>query len=243
MRLGVLALVLLWGCEATAETPIAVADVLDGAVLVLEGGKLARLGGLLVPGGDEPGAEAALFGVKELAVGRLATVVAETGSPDRHGRTVAQVTRSDGLWLQGEMLRRGLARVWTPPDEGSRAAEMLAVEAEARAAGRGLWNERAWRIRGTTPGPLLKEGGTFQIIEGRVLKAARVKGTVYLNFDDTWRTDFTAILDKAAQKRFREAKVDPLKTQGRLVRVRGWLVRRDGPAIEVSSPDQIEIVE
>ncbi len=35
---------------------------------------------------------------------------------------------------------------------------------------------------------------------------------------------------------------DPLVLEGALVRIRGWVDERDGPRIEVTHPEQIEVV-
>ena len=52
----------------------------------------------------------------------------------RHGRLHAHLYLADGTWLQGEMLSRGLARVYTFDDSRSLVPEMLARERAARAA-------------------------------------------------------------------------------------------------------------
>ena len=42
---------------------------------------------------------------------------------------------------------------------------------------------------------------------------------------------------------FRRAGVDPTSLEGRRVRVRGWLQSLNGPMIEVTHPEQIEVLE
>ena len=85
--------------------------------------------------------------------------------------------------------------------------------------------------------------GTFQLIEGRVLDAAKVKGTVYLNFGADWRTDFTISIPREALKLFEVDGVDPLSLIGESVRVRGWLIKRNGPMIRAKHPKQIELLD
>ena len=41
---------------------------------------------------------------------------------------------------------------------------------------------------------------------------------------------------------FERAGLDPLRLEGALVRVRGWVDERDGPRIEVTHPEQIEVL-
>ena len=81
------------------------------------------------------------------------------------------------------------------------------------------------------------------MIEGRVLDAAKVKGTVYLNFGENWRSDFTITIENRARRTFIKSKLDPLSLEGRRIRVRGWLKRRNGPGIKATHPEQIEVIE
>ena len=54
---------------------------------------------------------------------------------DRHGYALAQVYVVKGgerIWLQGELVAKGLARVYSFPDNHACVSELLAREAEAR---------------------------------------------------------------------------------------------------------------
>ena len=164
---------------------------------------------------------------------------------DRHGRLLAHLHVEDkvggkGLWVQGELLRLGMARVYTFPDNRRLAAEMLSVESAARGAGRGIWAHPFYSIR--VPGEAGRFIDTFQIVEGIVLDAARVKGRVYLNFGADWRTDFTVSLSAKARRLFEKAGLDPLALKERRVRARGWIKRFNGPLIDASHPEQIEVL-
>lgn len=147
----------------------------------------------------------------------------------------------NGAWIQGALLRGGMARVYTFPDNRAVADLMYAEEKAARAAKVGIWRHPFYRIR--TPNEANKDIGTFQVVEGRILDAARVKGRVYLNFGADWRTDFTAAIGPQAAKTFRAAGFDPLILKGATVRVRGWLKRENGPMIELSHPEPLELLE
>jgi micrococcal nuclease len=50
------------------------------------------------------------------------------------------------------------------------------------------------------------------------------------------------VIDAAALKLFAETGLDPLTLDGALIRVRGWVDDRDGPRIEVTHPEQIEVL-
>src|SRR5579883_1682574 len=119
-----------------------VAAVLDGETVALEAGLKVRLTGILAPGeasGEPRGRDAALAerakeALAALASGQEVTLYYGGRRRDRYGRALAQLYRDDGLWLQGELLAAGLARVETAADNRALAAAMLAREAEARQA-------------------------------------------------------------------------------------------------------------
>jgi endonuclease YncB( thermonuclease family) len=242
---GLLALLIPVLAGAAEVRAAEVRAVEDGATLTLGDGRLVRLAGLespALPAGWKPRrwppAEQARAALTELALGRTVTLDPGEGPPDRWGRLAAQVTRADGLWLQGEMLARGWARVHTRADERQRAFEMLAREEEARAAGRGLWSERSYAIR--TPETLEHDLDSFQLVQGRILTTQSIKGRLYLNFGPDWRTDFTVVIPLRVWRTLPEAATDPATLAGRTLRVRGWVYRYNGPVIELDHPEALQ---
>lgn len=241
MRAALLAAALLAPLPAAADGCV-VGDVVDGDTFVCTDGRTVRLAGLRAPKPaawekDAAVADQARAGLARLLRGQ--TVAWETAALDRHGRLRAQATRADGLWLQGEMLRQGLAMVDTQRDCRDRAAELLAVEAEARAAGRGLWTVRRYQVQASDA----VRGGAFRIVEGRVRLAVKRDGVVYLNFGEDWRQDFTLRLGGDAVDSFTAAGLDPLSLQGRRLRMRGWVEWRNGPQMEPDHAEQVEVLD
>jgi micrococcal nuclease len=49
------------------------------------------------------------------------------------------------------------------------------------------------------------------------------------------------MIPRAAWRLFEEAGVDPLAFEGREIRVRGWIQKWNGPLIEATHPEQIEL--
>lgn len=188
------------------------------------------------PLGEE--AKAALSG---LALGQTLRLAFGGAKLDRHGRLLAHLYAPDGTWIQGEMLSRGMARVYTFADNRALAADMYARERDARAAKRGIWAARFYAVR--TPDELEKLTGTFQLVEGRVARAAVVRSRGYLNFGEDWKTDFTVEIPPSAQNLFRRAGFDVGALSGKRVRVRGWVDSFHGPMIEANHPEQIEVLE
>lgn len=185
--------------------------------------------------------------ISDLTLGEKVALSFGGSERDRYGRWLAHLHvttgRNAGMWVQGELLRQGFARVYSFSDNRAKVTEMLALEREARQARRGIWALDYYAIRNADPAILGRELGSFQLIEGRVVDAAKVKGTIYLNFGADWRTDFTVSLKHKAVRMFKQAGIDPLTLKGQSIRVRGWLSKRNGPMIKASHPEQIEILD
>jgi micrococcal nuclease len=246
-RLGLLAL-LLAGADAGAaeqppEEPVAVAEVLAGDQLRLADGRAVRLAGIRVPG--KAGGSARLAGqaqaeLSALVADRRVRLAPAVAPYDRYGRLVAQVERDDGLWLQGALLERGLAQVQTRPGETARAAPMLAMERAARAARRGLWAEAAFVAR--EPGDSLGDPGRFRIVRGRVRQVAPTERFVYLNFGADWWRDFTVRIAKPVARQLAAAGLEVASLAGRRIEIRGVVVEAGGPLIELSHPEQMQLL-
>ena len=230
-----------------------VVEVIDGDTLVLEDGRQVRLTGIQAPklalGRADfsawPLAEEARAGLAALVLGRTVFLSYGGRRVDRHGRALAQLyltpLPAPETWVQGALLERGLARVYSFADNRALVAEMLTRERAARAAGRGIWGEPFYRIR--RPEAALGDVGSFQIVEGVVREVSVIRGRVYLNYGDDWRSDFTVSLAPAVRRRFEAEGIDPAAYQGRRLRVRGWIKSFNGPRIDATHPEQIEVLE
>jgi endonuclease YncB( thermonuclease family) len=245
---GMLALA-LWPAAAAEplrwEGPVAVAEVPAGDLLRLSDGRVVRLAGIRVPAADaehagaEPLAGQARAELIRLLDGQTIRLAPADAAHDRYGRLVAHIERSDGLWLQGALLEQGLAQVQTRPGEAVRAIEMLALEQTARVAGRGLWAEPAFMPQDASA--LRDSTGRFRIVRGRVVRVAPTESHVYLNFGADWRSDFTVRVRRAElDGAFGGANLEGLA--GRLVEVRGVVLEAGGPLIELSHPEQLQVL-
>jgi micrococcal nuclease len=74
-----------------------------------------------------------------LPLGSTVRVEADRGLRDRYGRLLLYVWVPDGASLEEELLRGGYARVLLVRPNARHIAVLRAVEAQARAARRGLW--------------------------------------------------------------------------------------------------------
>lgn len=256
-----LAFCLLLTADATAAVPAELAaaleaapgaaatSVVDGDTLVLSDGREVRLVGIQAPklplgrAGFEtwPLAEEAKAYLEDLTLGRHLELGFGGRRGDRHGRVLAHLFDSDGRWIQGEMLQAGLARVYSFVDNRAVLGEMLALERAARQARRGIWADPFYAIR--TPDEAARWLGGFELVEGRILAVGHGGGRTYLNFAEDWREDFTISLDRHAADLFDARGIDLEAFEGKTVRVRGWLKSYNGPMIEVTHPEQIEVLE
>ena len=219
-------------------------------VVVLADGRAARPEGIMLPAGasdhaPEFLARQAISEMEDLAANHAVELGAAPPKEDRYGRIRAQVivhADENEIWLQREMLRRGLARVAIAPDRGECAEELYAVEGQARRDKSGLWSSPAYAIR--TPSEAEDDVGTFQIVEGKVNSVSSSGGHVFLDFTSAESAVFAATISTDDMKRFREVGVDPYAYAGERVRVRGWieLVHRL-PEIALATPAQVEIVQ
>ena len=217
-------------------------------MLVLVDGRAVHLEGILLPQGAKDHApdflaEQALSTLSDLSRGRTVSLAVNVPKEDRYGRLRAQVEfpqDTDEPWLQIAMLRRGLARVDIAPDRRECGAALYAAEAEARRNKNGIWTQTAYAIR--SPDQLVGATGTFQIVEGKVLTANMKSGRAYLDFGADWGRDFTATISPDDMPIFRDAGVDPRNYAGKTVRVRGFVDQMNGPEIELSSPDMVEVI-
>jgi endonuclease YncB( thermonuclease family) len=201
-----------------------------------------RLAGLDAP--DEALARAAL---ETQAAGRRARLAYAGQSRDRYGRALAHVYLVAGegeRWLQADLVSAGAARVLSHADNRTATAELLRLEGEARAAGRGLWADRRHAVRDTHPDGLAQDIGSVQLVEGRIVEATQLRsGRIYLNFGTDYRTDFTVMIAAADAPLFDEAGLTAAMLATRRVRVRGWIEDENGPMIRIDHPERLEVLE
>jgi micrococcal nuclease len=115
------------GPTQAATTPTALSDggqatvsaVIDGDTVMLADGRQVRLVGIQAPklpldrpeGSPWPLADSARSALAALVLDRTVRLAYGGTASDRYGRVLAQLHTADGTWVQGELLRQGLARV------------------------------------------------------------------------------------------------------------------------------------
>ncbi|MEX2617461.1 MAG: thermonuclease family protein [Alphaproteobacteria bacterium] len=226
-----------------------VVEVVDGDTLILEDGREVRLVGIQAPklplGRPNfqawPLADDARTALETLAQDKVVYLSYGGRRVDRYRRQLAHLHDLEGVWIQAELLRLGMARVYSFADNRAAVGELLAFEQEARGARRGIWRHPFYYVRDAADLAGAIDG--FHVVEGTVRAVATVRQWTYLNFGDDWRTDFTVSIGAKGRRLFPEAALTPGKLEGRRIRVRGWLQSRNGPMIEATHPEQIEFID
>ncbi len=225
-----------------------VIKVINAKSFVLENGETVRLASLQAPNiqetsgrrrpGEPLGDESRQFLAKMLRDTQVRLELLPSPR-DRKGRLIAQTYLADDTWVQGRLLAAGMAMVYPFPDSGARISDMLALEAQARKNKTGIWNNPYYAVISNTMAADYPD--RFKLVEGVVRQVAQRHGNWYLNFGEDWKKDFTAFISKEDSKYFKDINLPALK--GKLVRVRGWIYLHNGPAIDLTAPAQLEIVE
>lgn len=215
-----------------------VTRVIDGDALVLDTGQSVRLIGIEAPAPPRRNREGDVFAtesrrmLEDMALGRQVRLYYGGLTRDRYDRALAQVVTDDKLgdplWLNLEMARRGGARGRVYADTAARNAPIMAADAEARLARRGLWKKRAYTIPSATNLP--KDFTRFQIVEGVVGARAAT--------DEEGAVCELPLLGSALRLEIKVAAGEICKTPlGTKLRARGYVYRRK---MEIAHPLNVE---
>jgi micrococcal nuclease len=232
-------------CAVLYATPAAATDrfvatvegVVDGTAVELDTGDIARLSGVFVPSSVQPLAEQLILSV--LGASGRARLEPAAGPRDRYRRRLVDLFTADDRWVQGLLVERGLAMAAPTAGHGRRTGELRALERGARDGRVGIWQTRQVIDADHAAAAV----GRFALVRGEILSVGTTRNHVYLNFGSDYRTDFTLrirapeldhVLSRSA------VEVDHLV--GRLVEARGFALSAGGPLIELSHPEQIEVL-
>ena len=149
MRIGVFAAILFLSA-CSHEFSAVVITVTDGDTIVVDSRgtkRKIRLFGIDAPEYGQPFGKEAHDFTSTLSLSKSVRI--EGIETDSHGRLVARVYLNDGRYLNGEIVAAGYAwwfRKYAPRDD-----YLKNLEAQARAARKGLWNEQVpvepWNFR------------------------------------------------------------------------------------------------
>lgn len=229
---------------------VTVEQVKNAKNLITSTGEQIRIASIQAPNVEEligrkrpgePMGAQAMQAVRDLIEGKEVSVEVSTVEPtDRHGRTVALVKLDDGLLLQEALIHDGLAMAYPFPDSREHMRSWQEVEQEARQQRRGMWGHPYWQVADAAT--MSFEKPRYILVEGVVHEAKNIRGNWYVNFDQDYRKDFTGFVTKEDYQKYFDG-FDLAGLSGKRVRLRGWLYERNGPAMDITLPEQIEVLE
>ncbi len=224
-----------------------VVEIIDGDTLVLDNKITVRLVGIQSPKialsrkdfKEWPLGYEAKNALSDMVLNKEVTLYYGGRKMDRYGRVLAHLFLNDGTWIQGEMLKNGMARVYSFDDNRAIVHEMLAEENEAKEQLQGIWRLNFYEIK-----PQENSGrftNSFQLISGKVVDVATVRSNTYLNFGEDYKTDFTIVVSGRVKKMFEKKDINLANLKGKNIIVRGWLKYYNGPSINLTHPEQLVI--
>ena len=209
-----------------AGETVTVRHVLDGDTFILVGGRHVRLIGINAPelgkDGklDQPLARQARNKLSNLAEGQHVVLTYEHDRQDHFGRWLAHIRLSDGGSVEEILLREGLAWVVAIPPNVNELDKLLKAENEARAAGRGVWGESAYRSKPVESLTAMDAG--FRFIEGTIQRRAQGREVIY--FDLAPRV--ALVVPREDWKKYFAGQPD--NWVGRRIIARGWVTESKG---------------
>lgn len=239
-----------------------VVRVYAGDTLELADGSRVFLAEIDAPRGDAPYAAQAQGELEALALHRD-VLLAYGGERRWVGRpregeeapldaAIAHVfVESEGgrwFWLQHELVSRGAAFVRARPNNHARVGELMALEAQARGAERGLWHDRAYRaltasaatkLAQEADANCLRGDAPYRFIEARVTAAQVFERRASLLIENDPPFSIVAFGDAFAT--WDGVSLETL--EGATVRARGPLgLYRDQPQLCLEHASQLEVL-
>jgi len=155
-----------------------VGRILDGDTFKTSKGERVRLLGINTPevaheaSPAQPMGEAATKALVGLIAGQTVRLAFDTQRKDDYGRTLAQVYLRNGAWVNGELVRTGMAHVYTFTPNLRWAGQLIQLESAARQARLGIWTTGRF---GMLDANRVKADhlGQFRVIKGRVSRLSR----------------------------------------------------------------------
>jgi endonuclease YncB( thermonuclease family) len=240
----------LVGCFSRNSADVRVVRIVDGDTVDVDSGVTVRYIGIDTPEtrrqtsagwvatGDEDGEEAKKAN-EALVMGKKVRLEYDVQKKDRYGRTLAYVFVRENkkeIMVQTELLRRGLAFLYTLPPNVRYADVFLAAQKEARKSKAGMWAHE-FHVPAAQACNFI---GQRKFIMGKVVHARRTDKMVSLEMDGLHIVIFTKDLGF-----FESAGIRPAQDYtGKKVSVFGLIKSyRGSPEIIVSHPWQIEILD
>ncbi len=229
-----------------------VAEVIDGDTILLLSGEKIRYLGINAPEvrvrrgrrwvyRPQPFGKEATEYNRDLVSGKWISLEYDHKKKDNYGRLLAYVTVGD-LFVNGEIVRRGLALVDVRRPNYRYQSNLLALQEEARAQCQGMWGAFSdCRIEADDAYRHIDEVG---MVQGDITGVRFSRSRLMLSFGQQTRKGFTAIIYREHLKHFccpTESILDFFRHKR--ANVYGFIKDLNGPAIVLCAPTQLDILE
>ena len=233
-----------------------VKEIIDGDSFILESGLVVRLAQIEAPRlrDDIPISQKARDFLANLVKDKKVKLKYGGLRRDKMGRALAQVYTANDIWVQGEILKAGYARVHTYIDNRSHIQDFWLAEREARRNGRGVWSDPMFQARFATTEALSGSEGSFQLVEGKIEKVLHGETLVKLCFGNDETKDVCAIIPKQSWKFWGDNNLEDftglnIRVRGRIngpqiarITKKGRNLPAHGPSIWLDHPEQVEFL-
>lgn len=224
-----------------------VKEVLKSDMVMLDNNRRYKMDNIRIPPYEEG---PAIEGLKRAFLGRKVIIYSYHESLsqfDRYGLPLVHILTDDGTWLQDYLVSNGLAWAYSTETSRQTVDYLKHSEEKARAANEGFWKDPAYAIK--TPENVTDCIDSYQIVEGKITSVAMTNRGIFFNFGTDWKTDFTVRIpagfatlypdEVAAPPKQRS---NPMTWKGRWVRIRGWVTRNNGPLIDMTHLEQMDVI-
>ncbi len=212
--------------------------IYDGDTILLIDGRKIRFIGINTPEigrrgkPSQPYAKKAKEKLKSLlSSSRSILLLYDKDRKDHYKRTLAYVYLNDGIDVQAEILRAGLATsiVVQPNDKNLNCYRK--IEKQARNQHLGIWKEKSLR---QIKAKYLNKSKQYRFVKGKVSSVKTISNSLILNLDSA----VSIKVSDNAYKAYRHQHI-----LGKTIEVRGWVYSyRKKPGMTIYHPKDIRII-
>ena len=227
---------------STFDETVSIKAAIDGDTILLKDGRFVRLIGINTPeiNSKSPPAEPYAKEAKN-ALALLLSNVKQIGlvygkdKRDRYQRVLAHAFLPNGINIQAELLRKGMAQhIMIPPNDNFFKCYQVAKQ-HAQGSKKGLWTHRYFRARPADE-LTLRQIGFFRVF-GTVKEIKKRKDTYWLVINER----FSFRIDKKDIKYFKNIRPETLRTH--TVEASGWIFPyKSGLNMRIRHPKTMKIL-
>ncbi|UTW59209.1 thermonuclease family protein [Kordiimonas sp. SCSIO 12603] len=176
----------------------------------------------------------------EMVSGKAANFYCGNKHMNFQGTKVAHIFIENNTWLQQKLLSEGTVFFYPGALSKPAVKSLYTQEKIARESGKGIWEKGVYGPKAALDTDL--KSGWFHIVRGTVISAKKVRQTIYLNFEENWREDFTIEIPAKTARAMKKAGLNPLDMEHKSVEVRGIIEWGGGPKIILTSPNRLRLL-